>query len=69
MANENGDALSPQQVSREYPGLNERYLQHLRSTGKGPAYSKLSRSKVLYTRAAIAEWLAASERRSTSGSR
>jgi len=60
------DALTPQQVSREYPGLSERYLQHLRCTGKGPAFSKLSRSKVLYTRQSIADWLASAEVRSTS---
>lgn len=47
------------------PQAGARYLERLRSSGGGPVYVKFGR-KVFYTDAALAEFIASRQRRSTS---
>lgn len=47
------------------PQAGARYLERLRSSGGGPVYVKFGR-KIFYTDTALAEFIASSQRRSTS---
>lgn len=49
-----------------YLGLSTSTLNKWRVTGLGPAYLKLGPRRVVYDRADLDAWLAASRRRSTS---
>lgn len=60
------ELLTPSQVAQRFPGLTEGYLQKLRVSGCGPAYSKPTGRRVLYAVADIENWLSASRRTSTS---
>ncbi len=59
-------ALTPKQVAERYPALNEGFLEKLRMRNAGPAYSKPSRSRVIYRPEDITAWLDASRVTSTS---
>ena len=61
-------AMTPKQVSQHYPALTEGFLEKLRMRGNGPAYSKPSRSRVIYRPEDISAWLDASRVNSTSES-
>ncbi|MDQ1206175.1 AlpA family transcriptional regulator [Microbacterium sp. SORGH_AS_0862] len=49
--------LSPDQVCEIVPGLTPRDLEDMRSSGKGPRYSKPTPRKVVYAQADVHEWL------------
>jgi len=49
--------LSPEQVCEIIPGLTPRDLEDMRSSGKGPRYSKPTARKVVYAQADVHEWL------------
>lgn len=48
--------LRPRDVEREY-GIPEQTLANWRSTGRGPAFIRVSPRMVAYERAAIERWL------------
>ena len=52
-------SLSPFEVAELY-GISASMLEKMRAENRGPAYTQLSKSgKVLYTRKAMDDWLAA----------
>jgi hypothetical protein len=53
--------LTPADVVDRVPGTTLGYWAQLRYTGKGPRFVKPSAGKVLYTEAALGEWLASKE--------
>lgn len=56
--------LRPRDVEEEF-GIAEQTLANWRSTGRGPAFIRVSPRLVLYQRSEIAKWLAARRVRTT----
>lgn len=52
--------LSPEQVCERVPGLTPAHLQDLRKRGKGPRFHKPTLKTVIYSRADVDAWVAAS---------